>query len=205
VDEDGTVHYTNAPSDPRYRRLSGALEELAPGPAVVAPAPPGAPLGAPVSRFTAEISEAARRHGVPERLVEAVIRAESGFKPTAVSRKGARGLMQLMPGTAALLGVRDSFDPRENIEGGVRHLRGLIDRYANNLRLALAAYNAGENAVDRHGDVPPYPETLQYVTRILHEYGDATLPVPIDVPLSAFYRYDDAEDTVTYTNIPRSR
>jgi soluble lytic murein transglycosylase len=199
VDEDGTVHYTNAPNDPRYRRLSGALETPAPVPPAAAPA-----VGPPVANFAAEISEAAQRYGVPERLVEAVIRAESGFKPTAVSRKGARGLMQLMPGTAAQLGVRDSFDPRENIDGGVRHLKGLIDRYANNLRLALAAYNAGEGAVDRHRDVPPYPETQQYVTRILREYGDATMAVPvIDVPLSAFYRYEDGEDTVTYTNIPR--
>jgi soluble lytic murein transglycosylase-like protein len=201
VDEEGTVHYTNAPNDPRYRRLSGALESPAPGPPAAGPAPAG---GLSVVQFAVEIGEAARRYGVPERLVEAVIRAESGFKPTAVSRKGARGLMQLMPDTAALLGVRDSFDPRENIDGGVRHLKGLIDRYANNLRLALAAYNAGENAVDRHGDVPPFRETQQYVTRILREYGDATAAVPVaDVPLSAFYRYDDAEDTVTYTNIPR--
>jgi soluble lytic murein transglycosylase-like protein len=207
VDDEGTVHYTNAPNDPRYRRLSGASDDSSlPAPPVVARPPAGIPVGSPVARFTAEIREAARRYGVPERLVEAVIRAESGFKATAVSRKGARGLMQLMPDTAALLGVRDSFDPRENIDGGVRHLKGLMERYANDLRLALAAYNAGEGAVNRHGDVPPYPETQQYVMKILREYGDATVSVPvIDVPLSAFYRYEDSADTVTYTNIPRPR
>ena len=94
-----------------------------------------------------EITAAAERYGVPHGLVAAVIRAESGFNPRAVSRKGAQGLMQLMPTTAASLGVRNSFDPRQNIEGGVRHLRSLIDRFPNNLPFALAAYNAGEKAV----------------------------------------------------------
>src|SRR5687768_18156243 len=90
-----------------------------------------------------EILEASNRYGVPVRLVSAVIRAESGFNPRAVSRKGAQGLMQLMPTTAASLGVRNSFDPKQNIDGGVRHLRGLIDRFPSNLPFALAAYNAG--------------------------------------------------------------
>src|SRR3989442_14767085 len=93
------------------------------------------------------VTVAAVRYAVPERLIWAVIRAESGFDPRAVSRKGARGLMQLMPETAAMLGVRDAFNPRENIDAGVRHLRALIERFRNDLRLAIAAYNAGERAV----------------------------------------------------------
>src|SRR5262249_58310066 len=91
--------------------------------------------------------------------------------PRAVSPKGAQGLMQLMPTTAATLGVRNSFDPRQNIEGGVRHLRGLIDRFPNRLALAIAAYNAGEKAVVQYGGIPPYPETQDYVSRVLYFYG----------------------------------
>ena len=113
------------------------------------------------------IREAAARHGLPERLISVVIAVESGFNPRAVSRAGAGGLMQLMPRTAATLGVRDVFDPAENIDGGVRHLRALLDRLGNNLPLALAAYNAGEQAVAQHGGIPPYPETRDYVARIL--------------------------------------
>jgi Transglycosylase SLT domain len=115
----------------------------------------------------AHIRDVAARYGVPERLVTAIIRVESDFNPRAVSHRGARGLMQLMPTTAAVLGVRDAFDPTENLHAGVRHLRTLIDRFDNNLPLALAAYNAGEQAVLRHGGIPPYPETQEYVERIL--------------------------------------
>ena len=96
------------------------------------------------SQYATEIREISARHGVDATLVESVIRAESAFNATAVSRTGARGLMQLMPKTAMMLGVRDSFNPRENIDGGVRHLRYLLDRYPGNVSLAVAAYNAGE-------------------------------------------------------------
>ena len=117
------------------------------------------------------IREAAARHGLPERLISVVIAVESGFNPRAVSRAGAGGLMQLMPRTAATLGVRDVFDPAENVDGGARHLRALLDRLGNNLPLALAAYNAGEQAVAQHGGIPPYPETRDYVARILRFLG----------------------------------
>jgi len=99
--------------------------------------------------------------------VKAVIHAESDFVPYAVSPKGALGLMQLMPATARRHGVWRVFDPRENVEGGVRYLRFLLDRYAGNVRLALAAYNAGEGAVDRYGGIPPYRETQEYLERVL--------------------------------------
>ena len=105
-------------------------------------------------------------------LIEAVVvRTESGFDPAAVSPKGAGGLMQLMPRTASALGVVDRFDPRENIRGGVRHLRYLLERYQGSVVLALAAYNAGEGAVDAHRGMPPYPETQQYVHRVLQRAG----------------------------------
>jgi soluble lytic murein transglycosylase-like protein len=126
-----------------------------------------------------------------------VIRAESGFDPRAVSRKGARGLMQLMPATASTLGVRDSFNPQQNIDGGVRHLRGLIERFGSNLPLAVAAYNAGEGAVMRHGGIPPYPETQEYVARVMRFYGSDTGTVA-----TRTYQRVGADGTITYTNIP---
>jgi hypothetical protein len=115
------------------------------------------------------IKEAADRYGVSEALIAAVIEAESQFNPRAVSRRGAQGLMQLMPDTAASLGVEDPFSPRENIHGGVRHLRSLMDRFDNNVPLALAAYNAGHVAVVHHRGIPPYPQTRAYVNRILRQ------------------------------------
>src|SRR5206468_8197829 len=154
---DGTTHFTNAPTDPRYQRMGFTSGTQAGWLRL--------PQGDP-SPYAREIIDAAGRFGIPERLVTAVIRAESGFNPRAVSRKGAQGLMQLMPTTAATLGVRNSFDPRQNIEGGVRHLRSLIDRFPNNLPFALAAYNAGEKAVVQYRGIPPYPETQDYVTKV---------------------------------------
>jgi soluble lytic murein transglycosylase len=108
---------------------------------------------------------------VPAHLIWAVIRAESGFDPRAVSRKGARGLMQLMPRTAAILRVRDCLNPRENIDAGTRHLRALLERFDNNVLLAIAAYNAGDKVVAAYGSVPPYPETQEYVTRVMRFYS----------------------------------
>src|SRR6266478_9240799 len=125
---------------------------------------------ADTGRYVTEIKDASGRYGVPERLVQAVIRVESAFNPRAVSIRGAQGLMQLMPETASLLGVRNSFDPQQNIDGGVRHLRGLIDRFGNDLPMALAAYNAGEKAVVTYRGIPPFAETRDYVTRVLYYY-----------------------------------
>lgn len=109
----------------------------------------------------------ATQFAVDAALVKAVIHAESGFNPHAVSRAGAQGLMQLMPGTAERYGVEDAFDARQNISGGVRYLRDLLVQFRHNRRLALAAYNAGENAVVRHRGIPPYAETQTYVQRVL--------------------------------------
>jgi len=120
------------------------------------------------SSYDQLIREISGRHRVEYALVKAVIKTESNFNPRAVSPKGARGLMQLMPATARLHNVRNMFSPRDNIEGGVKHLRMLLDYYSGNVSLALAAYNAGIGAVDRYGRrVPPYRETREYVPRVL--------------------------------------
>jgi soluble lytic murein transglycosylase-like protein len=129
-----------------------------------------APSRPTLAEIMAQIDEVATRHRVPPRLVAAVIAVESEFNPRAVSRRGAQGLMQLMPATAAHLDVQDSFDTRENIDGGVRHLRVLMDRYHNDLPLVLAAYNAGDRAVINYRGVPPYPETRRYVIRVLRRF-----------------------------------
>jgi hypothetical protein len=145
---------------------------------VAEPGPPAATIAPPVPARTAAVSgdpirrlavDAGRRHAVDPALVLAVIDVESAFQTQAVSPKGAMGLMQLMPATAAALGVADPFDASANVEGGVRHLRALLDQYGGDQRLALAAYNAGATAVARYGGVPPFQETQDYVRRVLRK------------------------------------
>lgn len=188
VDRDGIVHLTNMPGDPRYRGLPGAT---------------GTGSGwlrlSDRSRreHAADIQEMAQRYGVSATLVRAIVRAESGFDPGAVSAKGAGGLMQLMPQTASSLGVVDRFDPRENIRGGIRHLRHLLDRYQGSVPLALAAYNAGEGPVDTYRGIPPYPETQRYVRRVMLEAGIKDTAATSRV----LYRYVGPDDTLTYSNI----
>jgi hypothetical protein len=131
--------------------------------------PPGGDL-------RAVAAAAARRHGLDPGLVMAVVSVESGFRPEAVSPKGARGLMQLMPRTAESLGVVDAFDPAQNLDGGARHLGQLLTLYGGDLVKALAAYNAGEGAVERHGGVPPYRETRAYVKKVLERYREKKNP-----------------------------
>jgi hypothetical protein len=120
--------------------------------------------------INAHIEEVATQYGVAPKLVAAIVAVESEFNPRAVSRRGAEGLMQLMPETSADLEVEDPFDPRDNIDGGVRHLKRLMKRFHNDLPLVLAAYNAGEQAVIHHRGIPPYRETRQYVVRVLRRY-----------------------------------
>lgn len=172
-DKLGVLHFTNAPSDGgsrmviKERPLPPAPRMLVPGrgllPAILSrPLPP-----ADATSYDDLIHEIAARHGVEYALVKAVIKAESDFDRHAVSRKGALGLMQLMPQTAALHQVRDVFLPRDNIAGGCRHLRMLLDRYGGNLTLAIAAYNAGTQRVEDSGGVPAIPETREYLARVL--------------------------------------
>ena len=113
----------------------------------------------------------AERYGLDPGLVLAVVAVESNFEPRAISRKGAQGLMQLMPGTAGDLGVADALDPATNLDGGARYLQALLRLYRGDLRKALAAYNAGPGAVARHGGVPPYRETQEYVRKVMKQYG----------------------------------
>lgn len=125
------------------------------------------------SRFDSLIHKAALRYGVPPHLVKAVIKAESGFDEAAVSRKGAKGLMQLMPDNIRAYGIRDPFSPYENIMAGTLHLSQLVKRFNGSLSLALAAYNAGAHAVERYNNtIPPYPETLRYVRKVLAFYQE---------------------------------
>jgi soluble lytic murein transglycosylase-like protein len=128
-------------------------------------------LEARAAAYAPVIQKYASAHGLSPALVSAVMRVESCYDRRAVSRSGARGLMQLMPQTASQLGVSDSFDPEQNIEAGVRYLGQMLKLFNNNVRLGLAAYNAGPQAVAEHNGVPPYPETVSYVSRILKLYN----------------------------------
>jgi soluble lytic murein transglycosylase-like protein len=127
----------------------------------------GAPGQVGRAAFADIIASASRKYGVDSALIAGVIESESSFNPNAVSSAGAKGLMQLMDGTARGLGVSDPFDPSQNIMGGTRLLRQLLDRYGGDVRLALAAYNAGPGAVSKYGGVPPYAETQRYIPKVL--------------------------------------
>ncbi|HEM45662.1 MAG TPA: DUF4124 domain-containing protein [Alphaproteobacteria bacterium] len=162
IDAEGVVHFSDTPHDARYR----PLEKLPPELALSRPAHPEAPAQ---HVFDALIARTARDCGVDPALVKAVVAAESNFEIEAVSRVGAQGLMQLMPATAAELGVEAPFQPLQNLKGGVRYLKQMLDRYGD-VERALAAYNAGPAAVDRHGGIPPYRETQAYVKRVLNYY-----------------------------------
>lgn len=160
-DGKGSLHFSNAPVSTGYRPY--IPEVTRPGRGA------RARLADPARRkaFYPIIRAAANRHQVDPALVKAVIQAESDFVPYARSPKGALGMMQLMPATARRHNVWQALDPRENIEGGVAHLRLLLDRYGGNVRFALAAYNAGIEAVEKYGGVPPYQETIEYLDRVL--------------------------------------
>lgn len=153
------------------------------------------------------ISDAALRYRLDPALIKAVIRVESAFNRYSVSGKGAKGLMQLMPDTAREMGVSRLFDPEENIEGGSRYLRKMLDRFDGNLRLALAAYNAGPNAVARYGGVPPFDETRRYVRKVWNAYGDyrgGKLSMPGET-MANYYTYVGDGGAPVYTDQPRGR
>jgi soluble lytic murein transglycosylase-like protein len=156
IEPNGTISLTNVPNDPRYRRV---VTELPRSRNLIS-----------VADLDPVIARHSRAHRLHPALIRAVIKTESDFDPLAVSRAGAIGLMQLMPQTAVRLEVRDSYNPDENIGGGTKYLRQLLDRFDGNLPLALAAYNAGEHAVERYQGLPPIAETRQYVKKVLGYY-----------------------------------
>ncbi|RMG94286.1 MAG: lytic transglycosylase domain-containing protein [Deltaproteobacteria bacterium] len=172
VDDNGVLHITNVRGRPGrwelYKSLPGSGTKGRGRPARGARR--GVLPAERIHRYDAIIREAAARYDIPEALIRAVIHTESAFVPTARSRAGAMGLMQLMPATARFLGVRDPFDPRQNIHGGTRFLRLLADHFDGDLVLVVAAYNAGAGAVKKYGGIPPYAETRAYVRAVLRRY-----------------------------------
>ena len=161
-DEDGVIHLTNTPSNPNAKYVMILKEKRV-----------HFPRGIDINKYDKIIHKAAKKFNLDQALIKAVIKAESNFNHQAVSHKGAQGLMQLMPKTASALNVQDAFHPADNIEGGARYLRYLLNVYNGDLTLALAAYNAGETAVARYNNnVPPFRETQNYVRRVLDFYQD---------------------------------
>ena len=164
TDANGVIHFTNRPSDPRYAGMTRV--SYLPDPV----RSPAAPAVDP-DRYTPLVRKTAREVRIDEALLRAVIAVESGFDARAVSSRGAVGLMQLMPETARRYGVTNLYDPAQNIRGGARYLRDLMGKFNNDLSLALAAYNAGEDAIVQYGNrIPPFRETRLYVPKVLDAY-----------------------------------
>jgi len=179
-DEDGVIYFTNVPNDSRYRLFLKEYQKASrttQGKVSAKGLPPLMPSYAHyLPEIGQHIAEAAKYYELDQKLIQAVIQVESNNNPLAVSPKGAQGLMQLMPGTARSLGVADPLDPAQNLDGGARHLGQLIELYNGDLVRALAAYNAGQGAVQRHGGVPPYRETRSYVKKVLDRYREKKKP-----------------------------
>jgi len=201
VEEDGSIRLTNAPDEKGYHAFMATGNASDSG-------------GAPTGRYSEQIRRASGRYGLDPNLVEAVIATESNFNPWAVSPKGARGLMQLMPGTARRFGVQNIHDATQNIEGGTQYLRYLLDLFGGDLVLTLAAYNAGEGVVQSLGRVPNYQETRQYVDRVLARYGrgnpsrGAKAGVPRTAPArpkAKIYSTVSQEGTLVFSDTPVSK
>jgi len=172
LDAQGQRHYTDVPDNNRYRLLV-----LSPNDRTASGDRYDQQLLAKATQYDSIIENAAVSAAVEPNLLRAVIVVESGFNSRAVSKRGAVGLMQLMPATASRYGVSNPFDARQNVHGGARYLKFLIDRFGHDVRLALAAYNAGEDAVQRNGgQIPPFSETMAYVPRVLKIYKMLTEP-----------------------------
>jgi soluble lytic murein transglycosylase-like protein len=182
---DGRLYFTNRPVPP------ASEPTVVTRPALATRLTAQAPVFSLIQRL-------AQQYSVDPHLVRAIITVESNFDPRAVSQAGAQGLMQLMPDTAARYRVEDPFDPHANIEGGIRYLRDLLRLFPRDLRHVLAAYNAGEGAVQYYGGIPPYPETQRYVQRVLALYGIAPPP-----PQRKIYRYRTASGSILLTDTLR--
>lgn len=198
LDQNGYRVLTNIPPvQPVYDlQITGSPPE---------PAPPPTPA-VKATVFDPIIEKYAAHYSLDPSLIKSIIATESGFNPNAVSPKGARGLMQLMPATAQRLGVKNSFDPEENIRGGVKHFRTLMDNFNNDLTLSLAAYNAGENLVQRLGRVPEIKETQNYIKMVTSRLDkkDANPSAEEQPERLPTYRYIDESGVLHLTNIPPS-
>ena len=184
VDADGVAHFTDKPDSRRYK-----LVDLTPKGLTRSGDRYDPRLLARAAQYDAIIEAEARSAGVEPNLLRAVIVVESGFNSRAVSKRGAVGLMQLMPETATRFGVSNRYDPRQNVRGGALYLGFLVNRFRQNVRLALAAFNAGEDAVDRNsGQIPPFTETLEYVPKVLKIYQALTEQQQPQTPLAALPR-----------------
>jgi len=176
VDSKGQVHLTDRPTHDRYQLIQKAGKKLR------MPRINFRDKDANRKRFSSKIAEVATRYQVPEALLHAVITIESAYDPNAISRAGAVGLMQLMPATAKRYGVADRRNPSANLSGGTRYLKDLLLRFDSNLELALAGYNAGENAVEKFGNrIPPFDETRNYVRKVLQLYSQHAAGLSGDV------------------------
>ncbi|TNF52235.1 DUF4124 domain-containing protein [bacterium] len=191
VDKQGVIHYSNVPDNQsnkksltktsKYTLHSGRKK----------------PPDKHQRRYRTIINTTSEKYNIAPSLLKAVIEVESNWNSQAVSKKGAQGLMQLMPDTSKSLKVGNPFNPEENIDGGAKYLKSLLDKYNGDLSLALAAYNAGPNRIDKFGGVPPIPETQKYVKKVLGLYrGDKATPI---------YKVKIRNGTVLYTNIPSSK
>jgi soluble lytic murein transglycosylase-like protein len=211
LDSSGKLVFINAeptptgrrakPADPRAVLVAGVSPQTTQIPPV-ASSTMGAAGQAYRQKIEEMIRETSARYNVDPALIRAVIETESNWNSTAVSRKGALGLMQLVPGTAQQLGVSNAFDPKQNVDGGVRYLHTLLERYNGDLDKALAAYNAGPGAVDRAKGVPGYRETREYVRKVTDSYfrpGSDRLPHAFGAPRS-IYRMVDEDGRVVFTN-----
>lgn len=172
IDEEGNVHFSDSPSHDGYVLISASEQPAFVENEIVANDKlPIQELLITPSQLQAQIEQSAQNNQLDSELIHAVIHVESAFKAKAQSKKGAQGLMQLMPATAKRVGVKNSFDPAQNIEGGAKYLKELLTMFNNDVTLAVAAYNAGENAVIKYGyRVPPYKETQAYVPKVLNTY-----------------------------------
>jgi soluble lytic murein transglycosylase-like protein len=210
VEQNGKIVFVNADENMPARRAKGRITNSNSALAAAARAESADTSGDNDTRYRvlsrAEIDkyvdEMAKKHNVDPELIRAVIAAESGYNPAATSRKGAQGLMQLMPGTAQQLGVRDAYNAKQNLDAGVRYLRALLDKYNGDLDKALAAYNAGEGAVERAGGVPRIRETQDYVRRVTdHYYHSDSSGTRTWIPAPRSIRREvDADGKVVFTN-----
>ncbi|UCH44164.1 MAG: lytic transglycosylase domain-containing protein [Nitrospiraceae bacterium] len=175
VDSKGTVHFTNMPQGKGYKKILSSKSTSA------------------ETDYDHIIRDKSVKYEIEPSVIKALIRAESGWNPKAVSKKGAVGLMQLMPSTASDMNIDNPYDPEENIEGGTRYLRMMLDRFNDDLNLALAAYNAGPATVEKTGNIPSFPETRQFVKKVLTKSRDRVKPV---------YTLTHKDGTILYTNTP---